>query len=664
MANPPFKVKAVYEYSSPHEDDLNFPFGQIITVVAEEDADWYVGEYDDASGAKKEGLFPKNFVEKYEPPVPTRPSRPARPKAEQPPTPIAPIEQPIEESRTTVEEPEPLKAQVSQASEPPLLATATKPQVEPPVEPPAAPKPAPAAKAPPPAVSEKPSSFKDRIAAFNKGSAPPIAPKPAGAPSASSFIKKPYVAPPPSKNAYVPPPREPTPQKVYRREEDPEVAERHAQDVEAAEAAGLAGPEAATQATEEDAPKPQSLKERIALLQKQQAEQAMRRAEASQKEKPKKPHKKPAEPRDGQEAATIEQESAPASEEISRASTDLAGEASRRSTDRRASRGPKSPDSAHHQRELFSDGNDADQSAAGETTEDAEGTSGLEDIDDRIQPSIPTAHARAPAAPKEEANVGDEEDTTEEEEEESEMDAETRRKLELRERIAKMSGGMGMAGMFGPSMPTPGAPPKKKKSGTSNQDQREAENTSPTSRQPQPAPMVPVPGMQRTLSPKQELEVAPLDVSRGEGVPHPITSQQGPEEVPDVEDIKVETPARRSTDRRSTDRAPPPPIPQGKCLHPPCLDVVQRSIAGAHNRSDSIRTPAWSNLDGDGCYDRVFIVRVRRMSGGLRRLPSLLHMSIETNISQSDLCHHYQPSVRCLRDLEPKVRNYFNPSKL
>ena len=42
-----FKVKAIYDYASPHDDDLSFALGQIITVTEEEDADWYVGEYVD-----------------------------------------------------------------------------------------------------------------------------------------------------------------------------------------------------------------------------------------------------------------------------------------------------------------------------------------------------------------------------------------------------------------------------------------------------------------------------------------------------------------------------------------------------------------------------------------------------------------------------------------
>eukprot|EP00908_Phaeocystis_cordata_P010463 Transcript_21313.p1 GENE.Transcript_21313~~Transcript_21313.p1 ORF type:complete len:81 (+),score=1.75 Transcript_21313:238-480(+) len=78
MSSPPFTVRSVFEYSSDHDDDLNFPIGQIVTVTALEDDDWYYGEYSDAQGTKREGIFPKNFVERYEPPAPPRPSRPRR----------------------------------------------------------------------------------------------------------------------------------------------------------------------------------------------------------------------------------------------------------------------------------------------------------------------------------------------------------------------------------------------------------------------------------------------------------------------------------------------------------------------------------------------------------------------------------------------------------
>ena len=84
-----FRVKALYEYTSPHEDDLTFDAGQVITVTEEEDEDWYGGEYTDANGAKQEGIFPRNFVEKIEPTAPPRPAR-ARPKKDSAEAPKSP----------------------------------------------------------------------------------------------------------------------------------------------------------------------------------------------------------------------------------------------------------------------------------------------------------------------------------------------------------------------------------------------------------------------------------------------------------------------------------------------------------------------------------------------------------------------------------------------
>lgn len=74
----PFKVKAVFEYRSEEPDDLNFDNGQIITVTEDDDADWYTGEYSTPDGMKKDGIFPRNFVEKYEPAIPSRPVRAPR----------------------------------------------------------------------------------------------------------------------------------------------------------------------------------------------------------------------------------------------------------------------------------------------------------------------------------------------------------------------------------------------------------------------------------------------------------------------------------------------------------------------------------------------------------------------------------------------------------
>ncbi|KAL7774379.1 hypothetical protein CFE70_005291 [Pyrenophora teres f. teres 0-1] len=490
-----YKVKAVYDYSSPHEDDLDFKVGQIISVTEEEGDDWYVGEYTDDSGTKRDGLFPRNFVERYEPAPPPRPNRASRhkpmeqpPAQEAPPTPQLPPSEP-ERMPAPRQEPEAPKPQPPPIEVP--AAAKSTPLPMSPISPPSAssaraqealhgqsesPKPAPPAKKVPPPVASKSNAFRDRIAAFNAPAAAPIQPfKPSGG-APANFIKKPFVAPPPSRNAYIPPTRETPPIKTYRREEDPEIAARQAQDQNDAERAGLAQGGPKDEGEEEQQPKV-SLKERIALLQKQQQEQA-ERAAAMHKEKPKRP----------------------------RENTDLERVVSGASKNRPSMDQARPPRSSHDikspNRELLSE-NDADQSGAGET-EDAGGEStSVEDDEERPKSRHPPPPPpRAAAAPAQEPDVGDEQDVAEEEEEEEdEMDAETRRKLELRQRMAKMSGGMGMPGMFG-GPPMAPLPPKKKKPILDKKPEETAENSSPQQRipmfgmpaRPLPPPQIKSPG--------------------------------------------------------------------------------------------------------------------------------------------------------------------------
>ncbi|KAF2019227.1 hypothetical protein BU24DRAFT_418814 [Aaosphaeria arxii CBS 175.79] len=621
---PNFKVKAVYEYSSPHEDDLTFSVGQIITVTELEGDDWYVGEYIDDSGNRKDGLFPKNFVEKYEPEPPPRPNRTSRYKpleqpqtAPAPPTPEvvqqeapapqqeAPVTQkeepapskpqpPPVEIPTTVKSPlspiTPKSAHSAKSVEAPQEAPAT--SKPPPAQPAAAPAAAPAAKKAPPPVAAKSNAFRDRIAAFNQPAAAPIAPfKPGGAPS--TFIKKPFVAPPPSRHAYVPPPtREQPPVKTYRREEDPEIAERQAQDMENAERAGLSGPSGDTaNGDEEDQPKPTSLKERIALLQKQQAEQAQRAA-ATQKEKPRKPPMK--QRTESYESGATELEGPPL-EQVSTADTKERGSIDH-SRPPRSAGGFQATDASHSARDLHSDANDADQSGAGET-EDAGGSSTSVDDDEvRGKPQAP----RAPGAPPREPNVGDEEgaqeEDAEEEEEEDEMDAETRRKLELRERMAKMSGGMGMGAMFGPpgGLPMGGLPPKKKKPA-------EKKSTGDSEEYPQQrVPMFAIPGMQQVKSP--EAEDKRLEVEKEDEIHQSITRGRAAEEVPDVEDVAPPAPQRTLTGDRPppipTEKRPvPPPVPHADRPVPPPVPSASRPVP------PPIRSPTPGSESGDELTD-------------------------------------------------------------
>lgn len=638
---PHFKVKAVYEYSSPHADDLHFPEGQIITVTEEEDDAWYVGEFVDDNGTKHEGLFPKNFVEKYEPVAPPRPNRASRqppplepPQAEvAPPAPQAPPQEAAPPPREEPEpEPEPPKSQpppiqipAQEKSEPsplsPVSAKSTR-APEPYQEPPAAPKPvaaepatvpAPSVKKAPPPIAKKTDAFKNRLAMFNQGTAAPQPFKPSGAPT--NFIKKPFVAPPPSRNAYVPPPREAPQVKTYRREEDPEIAERRAQDQENAERVGLSGqsPTAGNEAEEEEQPKVMSLKERMALLQKQQQEQA-ERAATSHKEKPKRP---PVKKRtESHEARGDENEGTPlekiaSGEQRERGSMDHARPP-------RSSHGLKSPE-AHASRELHSDANDADQSGAGET-EDAEGTStSVEDDDERVRHK---AAPRAPTAPTKESDVGDEQDVEEEEEEEEEdeMDAETRRKQELRERMARLGGGFNpmMPGMNPFGAPMGGLPPKKKKA-------PEKKSTEESEHSPAPQQRIPMfPGMMPVKSPESENKQ--LHVEKEDEESHPITAAHEPEEVPDVEDV-----TSRHLQKTPTAEQPPPVPSESKFLIPrkpvdSCC--VYRTLGALQLSSSETVSKTYVAVDGQSEY--VMTVSVCSM---LRRICKLHRQMCEWRVN-------------------------------
>ncbi|KAI5459778.1 hypothetical protein BGZ63DRAFT_446604 [Mariannaea sp. PMI_226] len=621
-----FRVKALYEYSSPHEDDLNFPTGQIIVVTDQDEPDWYGGEYVDDDGVKHEGIFPRNFVEKFEPTAPPRPTRsrqkkepepshvveevaapppppPAQQQAPPIPHPVPEVEPEIEEADEPVQKhvaPEPVAPAAPEpvSSKPVEYVPATAPPpaaIPKPVErsapPPAAPKPKPG----PPPVSEKPSSssFKDRIAAFNKPAAPPIAPfKPSGLTgSGGGFIRKPFVAPPPSRNAYIPPPQQAPTAKIYRREEDPEIKEKEAEVQGQAERAGLVP----TESPEGDAdqPKPTSLKERIALLQKQQMEQAQRHADAIvKKEKPKRPQKK----RDSIGAADalgeVEDTSSPQIPPLERRSTEDSG--TRTSTDepgpnrapppvrRKMSKGPAV--------EPVHDGNEADLSGAGDTTEGNDELTERDDSDavPRAAPKLPALPIQPmAAAPPQLKNESEEEAEEEEEEAEDEdVDPEVRRKEELRARMAKMSGGMGFHGMFGAPMPS-ALPPKKKKAPKAEAPVEEEVEEAPSTRAAPIPIMMALPGMggpirsEETARPDDEAETARPAPPPVPALP-PRAAEENEEEEEDATtpapaSVPSCKPCRLSASCQAANRnlvpprdaMAPPPIPSGRPAPPP-----------------------------------------------------------------------------------------------
>lgn len=595
MSSTPFKVKAVFEYKSDEPDDLNFPNGQIITVTEEEDDDWYSGEYISAQGEKMRGIFPRNFVEKYEPTIPSRPSRSTKrtatldPEEATKPLETAPPPKPSEIAPSeAVREAQVDPQAVNTADETGLPSSPSSQhsvqisKAPPPSSPPNTAKPTPPKPAPP--VAEKPSSnsFKDRIAAFNKPAAAPIAPfKPAGQ-SSAGFIKKPFVAPPPSKNAYVPLPREPPPQKVYRREEEMEASQELPLRSNVVETV----PQIA--ADEQDGqPKPTSLKDRIALLQKQQLEQAARHAEAAQrKDKPKKPPKKRAE-----SSEKLEQDDPATENNLDQVDTNetITRKVDFVDEDTESFHGLQRRSSAHAQiatppppsRELVSDTNDADDSGAADT-EDAQETSTEEERPKIRQTTLPAEPIPPPrrqmstsSAGKDERPESDEEeDNDDEEEEEEEEDPEIRRRRELRDRMAKMSGGMGMMGMFGPPGGLPAAgPPRKPRT---ERDRQTSGHTEPE--QAPTAPPVPVmvlPGMS-TMRPPPPPEPSQETESDDEA-----TAQHTPEEASLKEPAADEHDIALPPPRTSTDKAAPP-VPLG--MH------ISKTID--EQESDQSRTPA------------------------------------------------------------------------
>ena len=586
MSTPPFHVKALYDYSSKEEDDLRFQTGQVILVTDEEDADWYYGEYEDSAGDKQEGLFPKNFVKVFEPDMPPRPTRSGRAKKdnEVPPQTSEEVRAPAAEDLGLASAPIPARSDAipedtHEEAEPPI-SQAVKNDTTSVITQKPAPATAPKDAAPPAAEKPTSGSFRDRINAFNKSTAPPPAPnKPSvlAASGGSGFVKKAFVAPPPSKNAYVPPPREPPPQKVYRREADPEMVAPALHAVENGAQATQSQVSALVE-VEEDQPKPTSLKDRIALLQKQQMEQTARHAEANQKkEKPKRPSRKQephdfaADAEDGEEGEYLKNlndtETAAIRSIDSSRDADPSG-ARHVNSLKSLEATPVASPTAITAQDFISDPNDADQSGTGDTEEGEGFSTGRDDSDDKPRHRTSVTPQKPSQASIREADMRGEKHNTDEGDaedgEDEEVDPEVKRRMEIRERMAKMSGGMGMAGMFGPPGGMASRVPAKR--GTASSDRTmsggslSAQVDDGSSSRAPTVPIMPVPSLQKVRSPEQHS--AWPEVTQEEACePKPGIQERASEDVPDVEDI-VEEPT--PTPRRPVERPVPPPAPHGK----------------------------------------------------------------------------------------------------
>lgn len=393
------------------EGDLTFDAEQTVTVETIEDEEWYSGSYTDpATGEIRSGIFPRNFVE-------TLSSEVVPDQGLQEDTYQHHSEQAAEEPEYATE-PEVSTSSTGNAPPVPVPSSFSVPDSSadradhvPPVPIPAAIPELYTAPAPssivdqvpslpsnnsPPAREETPEqdepstekkmSLRERIAAFNNSSAP----TPFNQPKPSSYSKKPFHAAP--TNSYVPQLPQSTPKPV--KASPPKVP--------AADIVHYNDP-----TSEEEDAKPQiSLKERIKLLQQQQAAEAARAEALTAKKKQKAASTSKAVAESGEEADAVS-----VSEPQHRPSIDSHAELERATT------------------------------GGSLTTQTTDGSGAASEL---AAPEQPATHEPDPL--QEES----------EEEEEEEEDSEEARRLALRERMAKISGGMGMPGMGGMGMPMPG----------------------------------------------------------------------------------------------------------------------------------------------------------------------------------------------------------------
>jgi hypothetical protein len=413
MSTPPFTVRAVYPYESDVEGDLVFDANQLITVEVIEDSEWYTGSYLDSKTKQlKSGMFPINFVEPVAEEAEPEDELEPEPQAAPVPTPApvsAPVPTPVSVS---VPAPAPVPTPVTIQPKPKEYKPAQSPEIKAsPIEQSLSSNSPPSSQPETTAAPKKRNAFQDRIAAFNSSSS---APTPFAQPKPTSFVKKPFYAAP--TNSYIPQiphipkPAKPTPPQIP-------VGEivHHDDD-----------------ADEDEKPVPKvSLKDRIRLLQEQQQAEAARAEALAAKKKQKKAAKK-----------AEHDDLAAAGEEAATSAFLAEGDA----------------DEQEPLELTITGGSLARTLSVGSAASHEE----------FLHPVAQTKHqheiSSVPEQP--ESEEIETKDDDEEESDEDEEDEEEARKQALRERMAKISGGMGMhLGMIMPGgfgAPAPSRKPKKK----------------------------------------------------------------------------------------------------------------------------------------------------------------------------------------------------------
>ncbi|ORY83610.1 hypothetical protein BCR37DRAFT_378578 [Protomyces lactucae-debilis] len=492
----PFDAKALYEYRSEHADDLSFGPEQIIHVTEVEDDEWLSGWYEGPKG-RCQGMFPKNYVEVL-PAVPVPPRPQARPShsrsksiVEEKPedvserTAVVPPTQPIEpvakkavvtaesEARTEQERIQPTakvstmnetedEGHAAPATAKPIEASSKRPLIDTQTQAPmteatqvqsprsSAAEAEDSSRGPEQSLASpdqskpkpaKPNAFRDRIAAFNKAESAPIVPRAMAKPV---LAKKPFIAPPPSKDSYVPHIASKT-RAASTTESSPVDVPSRPMDVP--DASSITSPV-------EGAPKIGSLKDRIAALQAEREQLAVKKASS-----------KPAGDAAIEETAKAQDEIEEEEEADRAASLPVLQPLTRTSTSR-------SIESVHSEVRPLSRQPSARAgsfTAASITGQDEEVTTTQEQ-------------------PKEGDELHDAKDSSQlADADEQELDEEEQRKQRLRERMARMSGmGMGMHMALG----LPAVQQKSRTARPEDEQQTSAEAAPKAS-----VPVIPMPGL-------------------------------------------------------------------------------------------------------------------------------------------------------------------------
>lgn len=410
----PFKVLACFPYQSDYEDDLQFEKGCVITVQNVEDEEWYFGEYIDSQGIKREGIFPKSFVQNITADLNSADSTEAGEDNQKTVKSIpTPPESPLKVDEK-VEETIPKSDEDLQES--PALSK-TEELVE--------------------DAPASPSDLKTKLGIFDKDFSDPP-PLPTNVPKEQTFIKKTFLADPPS--FYTPPP-------ISDAEKPVEGEEQESKPIKTSSFSNAV--ENDYEKEEEVQPK-MSLKERIAMLQEQQRLQKQQEEEllSKKREKKKKQH---------HEAEIIE----PSQD----SDFELVEEI------------PASVQQDHTEHEAKK------EKAGADDHED------LGDEEPIVQTTPESEESQVKEEDGNEQEIEEQEVAEEESDEETEDDEETRRAA-LRERMAKLAGAgrFGMPGSFNPF----GAPPTMSSTTeTKKKPKKKTEETEPQDAIPMAIPVMP-----------------------------------------------------------------------------------------------------------------------------------------------------------------------------